>query len=98
MAPRVKRNIKVVEKDTTPEEALEEFGLEKGQAVKFQDHEVETGLVPARALYVEKDGSIRLIEGTSGHGTGRSIVPDRIRKLEIGPRGGRKWVPICSAE
>ncbi len=98
MAPRVKRKTKEADKDVSHHEALKEFGLHRGQVVKFLDHDSEVGLVRARAMYVERDGSIRLMEGIAEHGTGRSIPPERIRKLEIGPRGGQKWVPILEAD
>jgi hypothetical protein len=99
MAPRVKRTTKEVEKDTSSRDALDDFGISHGEIVKFKDHDmVNTTMVYSRALYVEKDGSIRLIEGTNGHGRGRSIAPDRIKKLEVGPRGGKKWVPLSQTD
>lgn len=79
-------------KDTSVKD-LEKIGIKKYETLRFKEHGLEVYTL-GKAFDIAKDGSVSLYSADGGGW--RSIMPEKLQRQVVGPRGGRKWEPIKS--
>ena len=88
---QIKESERLAQEKESRIDRLGEFGLVEREQLRFQ-RKPGGKWVPAKALYVNDDGSLAVV--AEDRGGIHALPAETFERQEVGPRGGQKWVPL----